>query len=109
MDLSAQWQVGTHRGEVTGWAEVTCLGRYDVTNAGVEVDGLGRLNRAKVGAPNQRSGCLLAAWGLARHGAGTPRRVALGVANLLDEKPPYVNIAGGYYPRSADPAGGGCS
>ena len=143
-DLSAQWRVDTDLGEVTGWAELTWLARYDVTNAGVEVDGLGRLNRANVGAPNQR---VKAAAGLSwlrrewrvtallRHVGGyeddaggdierfttldlNVRRtfdrlpwggretwVAVGVANLLDEAPPFVNIAGSYDPRSADPRG----
>ena len=31
--------------------------------------------------------------------------IALGVANLLDEDPPYVAIGGGYDPRSTDPRG----
>ena len=36
---------------------------------------------------------------------GGETSVALGGANLLDEDPPYVNIAGSYDPRSADPRG----
>ena len=144
VDLSAQWQVDTDGGEVTGWAEVTWLARYDVTNAGIEVDGLGRLNRANVGAPNQRVRAaagvswLRRGWramALVRQVGGyeddaggdierfttldlNVRRtfdrpgwgggetwVALGAANLLDEDPPFVNIAGSYDPRSADPRG----
>ena len=42
------------RGSLSAWAEATWLFAYDVTNAGVEIDGLGKLNRANVGAPNQR-------------------------------------------------------
>ena len=144
VDLSAQWRVDTDRGEVTGWAEATWLARYDVTNAGVEVDGLGKLNRANVGAPNQRlktaAGVtwLRDRWSVTavlrhvgpyeddaggdierfttldvnvrRSFGGSPwggqeTWVAFGAANVLDEDPPFVDIAGSYDPRSADPRG----
>ena len=129
---------------MTAWGEATWLERYDVTNAGVDVDGLGKLNRANVGAPNQRfkgvagvswSRGVLQATGMVRHvgsyeddGGGDVERfttldcnvrwslgeilrqetdawIALGGVNLLDEAPPFVNIAGSYDPRSADPRG----
>ena len=112
--------------------------------AGVAIDALGKLNRANVGAPNQRfSAAASAAWSrgvvlltaMARHvgpyeddagGAidsfttvdanirwslgelfreGSEASIALGVANLFDEDPPLVDIAGSYDPRSADPRG----
>ena len=38
-------------------------------------------------------------------GGDTETWVRLGAANLLDEDPPYVVIAGSYDPRSADPRG----
>ena len=144
VDLSAQWRVDTDRAEITGWAEATWLARYDVTNAGVEVDGLGKLNRANVGAPNQGfRGAAAVTWlrdrwsvtALVRHvggyeddaggdierfttldlnvrqsfgrppWGGEETWVAFGAANVLDENPPLVNIAGSYDPRSADPRG----
>ena len=54
VDLSARGSVDTGVGLFSGWAEVTWLFSYDVTNAGVEIDALGKLNRANLGAPNQR-------------------------------------------------------
>ena len=54
LDLSARADFATARGTLSAWAEATWLLAYDVTNAGVEIDGLGKLNRANVGAPNQR-------------------------------------------------------
>jgi len=54
LDLSARADFVTARGTLSAWAEATWLFAYDVTNAGVEIDGLGKLNRANVGAPNQR-------------------------------------------------------
>ncbi|MYA18027.1 MAG: hypothetical protein F4Z28_15370 [Gammaproteobacteria bacterium] len=54
LDLSARADFVTARGTLSAWAEATWLFTYDVTNAGVEIDGLGKLNRANVGAPNQR-------------------------------------------------------
>ncbi|MXW19329.1 MAG: TonB-dependent receptor [Gammaproteobacteria bacterium] len=53
VDLSARGSVDTSAGLFSGWAEATWLFSYDVTNAGVEIDALGKLNRANVGAPNQ--------------------------------------------------------
>ncbi|MYD98411.1 MAG: TonB-dependent receptor [Gammaproteobacteria bacterium] len=54
LDLSARADFTTARGILSAWAEATWLFTYDVTNAGVEIDGLGKLNRANVGAPNQQ-------------------------------------------------------
>ena len=54
LDLSARADFGVAGGTLSAWAETTWLFAYDVTNAGVEIDGLGKLNRANVGAPNQR-------------------------------------------------------
>ena len=54
IDLSGQAAVEWGGGLLGAWAEATWLAQYDVTNAGVAVDALGRLNRANVGAPNQR-------------------------------------------------------
>ncbi|MDE0130396.1 MAG: TonB-dependent receptor [Gammaproteobacteria bacterium] len=54
VDLSARGSVDTGVGLFSGWAEATWLFSYDVTNAGVEIDALGKLNRANLGAPNQR-------------------------------------------------------
>ncbi len=144
IDLSAHTNVEVGGGALSAWMEATWLLSYDVTNAGVAVDGLGKLNRANVGAPNQRLRAAAgASWtrnafqinALARHvgtyeddaggaiggfttldastrwmlpdllGTGTEASVTLGTANLLDEDPPYVDIAGSYDPRSADPRG----
>ena len=142
LDLSARGNFPTARGTLSAWAEATRLFAYDVTNAGVEIDGLGKLNRANVGAPNQRlrfAGGLgwtrdriqlnamvrhvgayeddgggsidafstldaNASWSL-RTRLGSETSVTVGAANLLDADPPYVNIAGSYDPRSADPRG----
>ena len=142
LDLSARANFPTARGTLSAWAEATWLFAYDVTNAGVEIDGLGKLNRANVGAPNQRlrfAGGLgwtrdriqlnamvrhvgayeddgggsidafstldaNASWSL-RTRLGSETSVTVGAANLLDADPPYVNIAGSYDPRSADPRG----
>ena len=54
LDLSARADFAVLGGTLSTWAETTWLFTYDVTNAGVEIDGLGKLNRANVGAPNQR-------------------------------------------------------
>ena len=79
VDLSARGSVDTGAGLFSGWAEATWLLSYDVTNAGVEIDALGKLNRANVGAPNQRfRGAAGLTWtrgawevnGLARHVGG---------------------------------------
>ena len=144
IDLSARTDVTVGGGSLGAWIEATWLLSYDVTNAGIAVDGLGRLNRANVGAPNQRLRAAAGAdWtrnafqinALARHvgryeddagatvgsfmtldasarwvlpgllGAGAEASIALGAANVLDEDPPHVDIAGSYDPRSADPRG----
>ena len=146
VDFSARGSVDAGAGLLSGWVEATWLLSYAVTNAGVEVQALGKLNRANVGAPNQRfrgtAGLSWAtgAWevnGLLRHvggyeddgggsidafttldanvrwsfggfpglGAGNETTITLGAANLLDEDPPYVAIAGNYDVRSADPRG----
>ena len=144
IDLSFRMESETAFGTVTAWGEATWLERYDVTHAGVDVDGLGKLNRGNVGAPNQRfQGVAGLSWSrdayrvtaMARHVGsyeddaggdierfttldcnvrwslgeilrqGTDAWIALGGVNLLDEAPPFVNIAGSYDPRSADPRG----
>ena len=144
IDVSANATLDTRGGSVDAWAEATWLLEYDVTNAGVAVDALGKLNRANLGAPNQRFRAAAgASWsrdavqitGLLRHvggynddaggsidsfttldanarwslgrrlGEGLDASVTLGAANLLDEDPPFVNIAGSYDPRSSDPRG----
>ena len=144
VDLSANATLDAGGGSIDAWAEATWMLEYDVTNAGVAVDALGKLNRANVGAPNQRlraaagatwSGNALQITGLLRHvgayeddaggsidgfttldanarwplggrlGDRFDASVTLGAANLLDEDPPFVNIAGSYDPRSSDPRG----
>ena len=54
IDLAGRANVELSGGLLTGWAEATWLVSYDVTNAGVAIDALGKLNRANVGAPNQK-------------------------------------------------------
>ena len=115
-----------------------------MTNAGVAINALGKLNRANVGAPNQRlriagglgwTGERIRLNAIVRHvgayeddgggdidgfstldagatwsfgallGADSETAITLGTANLLDADPPYVDIAGSYDPRSADPRG----
>ena len=144
LDVSANAALDTRSGSIDAWVETTWLLEYDVTNAGVAVDALGKLNRANVGAPNQRFRAAAGAgWskdavritGLLRHVDGYQddaggsidsfttldlnarwslgwrlgdrfnASVTVGAANLLDEDPPFVNIAGSYDPRSADPRG----
>ena len=144
LDVSANMTLDTLGGSIDAWAEATWLLEYDVTNAGVAVDALGKLNRANLGAPNQRFRTAAgASWsrnamqitGLLRHVGGykddaggsidsfttldlnarwslggrlgdrLDASVTLGAANLLDEDPPFVNIAGSYDPRSSDPRG----
>ncbi len=144
IDLSARANLDVAGGMLSAWIEATWRLAYDVTNAGVAIDALGKFNRANVGAPNQRfSAAASAAWSrgvvlltaMARHvgpyeddagGAidsfttvdanirwslgelfreGSEASIALGVANLFDEDPPLVDIAGSYDPRSADPRG----
>ena len=146
VDFSARGSTEAGAGLLSGWVEATWLLSYAVTNAGVEIDALGKLNRANVGAPNQEfRGTAGLSWvsgpwevnGLVRHiggyeddgggsidafttldanvrwtfggfpglGAGHETTITLGAANLLDEDPPYVAIAGNYDVRSADPRG----
>lgn len=54
IDASLRGELDTRFGPLSLWAEATRLLEYEVTNAGVLVDALGKLNRANVGAPNQR-------------------------------------------------------
>ena len=144
VDLAANATLDAGGGSIDAWAEATWMLDYDVTNAGVAVDALGKLNRANVGVPNQRlraaagatwSGNALQITGLLRHvgayeddvggsidgftsldvnarwplggrlGDRFDAFITLGAANLLDEDPPFVNIAGSYDPRSSDPRG----
>jgi len=144
IDLSARASMDAGAGLLSGWVEATWLLSYDVTNAGVEIDALGKLNRANVGVPNQEFRATAGlSWargpwevnGLLRHvggyeddgggsidnfttldanagwsfdslpGAGQETTITLGVANLLDQDPPYVAVAGSYDPRSSDPRG----
>lgn len=144
IDVSARTNLDVAGGVLSTWVEATWRLAYDVTNAGVAIDGLGKLNRANVGAPNQRfSAAASAGWSrgtllltaTARHvgpyeddasGAidsfttldanirwslaelfrsGSDTSITLGIANMLDEDPPHVDIAGSYDPRSADPRG----
>ena len=144
VDLSARVTLDAGAGLLSGWMDATWLLSYDVTNAGVAIDALGKLNRANVGAPNQQfratAGLSWASgpWevnGLVRHiggyeddgggsidsfttfdanagwsfggllGGKQETTITLGVANLLDEDPPYVAIGGSYDPRSSDPRG----
>ena len=53
IDLSARASAPAGGGVLSAWAEATWLLSYEVTNAGVEIDALGKLNRANLGAPNQ--------------------------------------------------------
>ena len=144
VDLSARVTLDAGAGLLSGWMDATWLLSYDVTNAGIAIDALGKLNRANVGAPNQQfratAGLSWASgpWevnGLVRHiggyeddgggsidsfttfdanagwsfgglfGGKQETTITLGVANLLDEDPPYVAIGGSYDPRSSDPRG----
>ncbi len=144
MDFSARAAFDTRWGELAPFVEGTLLLAYDVTNAGRRIDGLGRLNRGNVGAPNQRfkanigarlSRANFDANVLLRHvgsyeddgggsidafttldanvavqiGAARGARLAttlrVGVVNMTDEDPPFVNVAGSYDVRSADPRG----
>ena len=57
-DVSARADFAVAHGTLSAWAEATWLFAYDVTNAGVSIDALGQLNRANVGAPNQRLRCV---------------------------------------------------
>ena len=140
VDIAARGRFDSNLGTLRAFFDGTVLLAYDVTNAGVANDGLGRLNRANVGAPTQAFKAV-AGVGLSRgrtdanilvryigdyqddrgHAIdafttvdanfgvdlfGDDRtRLALGVVNVAGAAPPYVNIAGSYDPRSADPRG----
>ena len=54
VDFHLHGRFDTRLGVLAPYIEGTVVLAYDVTNAGRRVDGLGRLNRANVGAPNQR-------------------------------------------------------
>ena len=54
VDFHVHGRFDTRLGVLAPYVEGTVVLAYDVTNAGRRVDGLGRLNRANVGAPNQR-------------------------------------------------------
>ena len=138
IDFAARARFDTRVGTISPFLEGTLLLAYDVVNAGRRVDGLGRLNRDNVGAPNQRLkanlgvGLARTRWqanALLRHigdyrDDGNTRidpfitldanlavdltpalALRLGLVNLTDRPPPFVNIAGSYDPRSADPRG----
>ena len=86
VDVSANAILDTRIGTIEAWAEATWLIEYDVTNAGVAVDALGKLNRANVGAPNQRF----------RAAAGaTWSRDAVQITGLLRHVGGYEDDAGG--------------
>jgi len=54
VDFAARAAFDTGFGVLSPFFEATWLLTYDVINAGVKVDGLGRLNRTNVGAPTQK-------------------------------------------------------
>lgn len=137
VDLTVRAHFDLGIGTLMPFFDATVLLAYDVTNAGIVTDGLGRLNRANVGAPTQT---FKAVTGL-RYSRGRTDvnmllrhigeyeddrgraidafttfdanvrvsldalRIAFGVVNIAGTAPPYVNIAGSYDPRSADPRG----
>ena len=53
VDLAARGRLDLGIGTLMPFVDATVLLAYDVTNAGIVTDGLGRLNRANVGAPTQ--------------------------------------------------------
>ena len=144
IDFGARGDFETRWGTLSPFLEGVFMLSYDVTNAGARIDGLGRLNRANVGAPNQRLKANVGArlqrgWFTAnaqlRYVGGyeddggvdidpfatwdvgvafdlgeairsrSSTTVRLGVVNLTAEPPPFVNVAGSYDVRSADPRG----
>ena len=144
IDFSARGVFDAPFGRLSSFIEGTLLLAYEVTNAGQRIDGLGRLNRANAGAPNQKFKVNLGTgWErgpfslnlLMRHIGGykddravgidafttldanlsfdlsglfrkwPATSIRLGAVNLNDADPPYVNVAGSYDPRSADPRG----
>ena len=54
VDVSARVKIPVASGELGTWVELTRIIGYDVTNAGNSIDALGKLNRANLGAPNQK-------------------------------------------------------
>ena len=144
VDFHVRADYSTPWGELAPFAEGTVLLAYDITNDGRRVDGLGRLNRGNVGAPNQRfktnlgvgftrgavsANAQLRHVGGYRDDAGAridpfttvdanvafplfkelsrqwDMTLRVGVVNAMDEDPPFVNVAGSYDVRSADPRG----
>ena len=144
IDFGARGDFDTRWGTLSPFLEGALMLSYDVTNAGASIDGLGRLNRANVGAPNQRlkanvgtrlqRGRITANVQLRYVGgyeddggvdidpfatwdvgvafdlgeairSGSTTTVRLGVVNLAAEPPPFVDVAGSYDVRSADPRG----
>ena len=144
VDFSVRADFNTAWGEISTFANGALILAYDVTNAGARIDGLGRLNRGNVGAPNQEFKANFG-FGLTRENfdanlllrhvgayeddngeeidafvtvdanlgvdlgdllaGGTETTLRIGVVNLLDKDPPFVNVAGSYDVRSADPRG----
>lgn len=144
IDFTARGEFASDWGAFAPFVVGSLILDYDVTNAGRRIDALGRLNRANVGAPNQRFkvnvGADLQRGALSvnaqlRHIGGyeddggmeidafttldaniaidigervpgfSATAIRLGVINATDEAPPFVNIAGSYDVRSADPRG----
>ena len=144
VDFSARAAFDTRWGEIAPFVDGTLLLAYDVTNAGEQVHGLGRLNRGNVGAPNQKlkanlgvrltrgavdanlyahhvgsyrddGGARIEAFNTLAANVGFDLGAALGgrldatlrfgLVNLTDADPPFVNVAGSYDVRSADPRG----
>ena len=144
VDFAARATFTTRWGDIAPFLDGTLLLAYDVIDAGERVNGLGRLNRGNVGAPNQKlkanlgvrfargavtaniyahhvggyrddGGARINSFNTltvnvgfdlgAAFGGGTATLLRLGVVNLLDEDPPFVNVAGSYDVRSADPRG----
>ena len=54
IDLSSRFELDARMGVLSAWAEASWRLAYEVKYAGAKVDALGKLNRANVGAPNQR-------------------------------------------------------
>ena len=144
IDFTARGEFASDWGAFAPFVVASFILDYDVTNAGRRIDALGRLNRANVGAPNQRFKANVGADfqrgavsvnAQLRHIGGyeddggmeidafttldaniaidigervpgfSATAIRLGVVNATDEAPPFVNIAGSYDVRSADPRG----
>jgi len=54
IDFSGRASFDSGFGTISPFFDATLILSYDVTTNGVEVDGLGRLNRSNVGSPNQQ-------------------------------------------------------